>query len=221
MNDLAKEKAKKENGLRGVITWCLQVVILSAIIIGVLFILNNVVFDQCRVSGISMQPTFENNDRVIAMRHAQLKRGEVVVVDAPDEPGAVYIKRIIGMPGDRIVSKNNQIFVNGKKIKQPWLTVGRKMKDNGEDGFSGTHYTDTQNFTISSLAKTNNYKRYYGNAQLSKMQKTNKVPKGTYFVMGDHRSVSKDSRYIGTIKRNKIIGVVKWRYWPVNQMQVY
>lgn len=211
------KKEKEESTLR----WWLDVLIMVAVIWGILFALNKFVIDNCTVSGISMQPTFENSERVVAVRHAQLKRGEVVVVDAPDEPGALYIKRIIGLPGDRLVSKNNQIYINGKKIKQPWLKAGRKLKDNGEDGFSGSHYADTQNFTISSLAKTGNYKQYYSSQQLKAMQRTNRVPKDTYFVMGDHRSVSKDSRYIGTIKRDKIVGVVKWRYWPINKMQTY
>ena len=58
-------------------------------------------------------------------------------------------------------------------------------------------------------------------ATLKYINKTNRIPKGTYFVMGDHRSVSKDSRYIGTIKRKNIVGVVKLRYWPLNQIKVY
>lgn len=178
------------------------------------------VLSNDRVSGISMEPNFENNERVISVRHAQLKRGEVVIVKAPDEPGALYIKRIIGLPGETITSKNNQIYIDGKKIKQPWLTKGYKMIDH-EDGFNGTEYSQTQNFTLSSLAKTQNYQRFYTQKQLREMQKTNKIPKGTYFVMGDHRSVSKDSRYIGTIKRKNIIGVVKLRYWPLNKIQVY
>lgn len=214
-----KDKEKEEKN--GLLQWWLEVIAIAAVIMAVLFALNRFVLDNCTVSGISMQPTFENNERVVAVRHAAIKRGEVVVINAPDQPGALYIKRIIGMPGDRLVSRNNQIYINGKKLRQPWLRAGRKMKDNGEDGFSGTHYADTQNFTISSLAKTGNYKQYYTPSQLKRMQRTNKIPKGTYFVMGDHRSVSKDSRYIGTIRRNKIVGVVKWRYWPLTRMQTF
>ncbi|WP_369823577.1 signal peptidase I [Lactobacillus sp. HT06-2] len=201
--------------------WWVEFLAFLAILWGGLLALNTYVLANCTVSGISMEPTFDNGERVVAVRHAQLKRGEVVVVDAPDEPGALYIKRIIGMPGDKLVSKNNQIYINGKKINQPWLKAGWKLTDNGEDGFTGTKYSQTQNFTISSLAKTANYRRFYTTKQLKTMQKTNRVPKGTYFVMGDHRSVSKDSRYIGTIKRSKIVGVVKFSYWPLNKIKFY
>ncbi|MCT6889698.1 MAG: signal peptidase I, partial [Lactobacillus sp.] len=64
-------------------------------------------------------------------------------------------------------------------------------------------------------------KSIYSSAQLKKMKKTNEVPKDSYFVMGDHRSVSKDSRYIGAIPRSKIEGVVKYRYWPLNRIRAY
>lgn len=204
-----------------IVSFWVEVFVMVLVIGGIFWALNKYVIANCTVSGISMEPTFDNGDRVVAVRHAQLKRGEIVVIDAPDEPGALYIKRIIGMPGDTIVSKNQQIYINGKKIAQPWLDKGRKMIDNGEDGFSGTKYSYTQNFTLSSLAKTADYRKYYTTTQLKTMQRTNKVPAGTYFVMGDHRSVSKDSRYIGTIPKDKVVGVVKWRYWPINKMQFY
>ena len=201
--------------------WILQVLILTAIFFGIFFVLNKYVFANFPVSGISMQRTSENNDCVIALRPSKIKEGDIVIVDAPDEPGALYIKRVIGLPGDTIVSKNNQIYINGKKLNQPWLKAGQKLIDNGEDGISGTKYTNTQNFTLSSLAKTQNYRQFYTSKQLKEMQKTNKVPANTYFVMGDHRSVSKDSRYIGTIPRSKIVGVVKMRYWPLNHITFY
>lgn len=215
------KKLKKQEQSESWGQWILQVLILAAIFFGIFFVLNKYVFANLTVSGISMQPTFENNDRVIALRHAEIKEGDIVIVDAPDEPGAVYIKRVIGLPGDTIVSKNNQIYINGKKLNQPWLKAGQKLIDNGEDGISGTKYTNTQNFTLSSLAKTQNYRQFYTSKQLKEMQKTNKVPANTYFVMGDHRSVSKDSRYIGTIPRSKIVGVVKLRYWPLNHITFY
>ena len=184
---MAKQKEENESWGRFV----LDVVIIWAVLMGIFFLLFRFVLSNDTVSGPSMEPSFENGQRLISVRHAAIKRGEVVIVKAPDEPGALYIKRVIGLPGEKIVSKNNQIYINGKKLAQPWLAQGRKMEDTA---------TDT------SFAAIN---------------QQNRIPKGTYFVMGDHRSVSKDSRYIGTIKRKNIVGVVKLRYWPFNQFKVY
>ena len=214
------ESESKNNSLKDTLIWIAEAVIIFVVTYSVFFLLSRYVIVNCRVSGISMQPTFEDQERVIANRHSKLKRDEVVVLNAPDEPGATYIKRIIGMPGDTITGKNNKIYINGKKINQDFLKPGFKLTDN-EDGFSGTKYSYTGNFSIRSLAKTQNYKNIYSAAQLNKMRATNKVPKDTYFVMGDHRSVSKDSRYIGTIPKNKIEGVVKVRYWPLNRLSTF
>lgn len=191
-------KQKEENESWG--RFVLDIVIIWAVLMGIFFLLFRFVLSNDTVSGPSMQPSFENGQRLISVRHAQIKRGEVVIVKAPDEPGALYIKRVIGMPGEKIVSKNNQIYINNKKLSQPWLTQGKKMIDAGSDTF----YSATQNFTMKSLARSRQFQQYYTKSQLNYINKYNRIPKGTYFVMGDHRSVSKDSRYIGTIKRKNL-----------------
>ena len=211
------DKANKKENNESWGKFFLYILIIWAVLMGVFFLLFRFVLSNDTVSGPSMQPTFQNGDRLISVRHAQIKRGEVVIVKAPDEPGALYIKRVIGLPGEKIVSKDNQIYINGKKLAQPWLTKGKDMIDNGTDTF----YSATQNFTMKSLARSRQYQQFYTKSQLNYINKTNRIPKGTYFVMGDHRSVSKDSRYIGTIKRKNIVGVVKLRYWPLNQFKVY
>lgn len=210
---MAKQKEENESWGRFV----LDVVIIWAVLMGIFFLLFRFVLSNDTVSGPSMEPSFENGQRLISVRHAAIKRGEVVIVKAPDEPGALYIKRVIGLPGEKIVSKNNQIYINGKKLAQPWLAQGRKMEDTATD----TSFAATQNFTMKSLAGSRQFAQYYTKSQLTYINQQNRIPKGTYFVMGDHRSVSKDSRYIGTIKRKNIVGVVKLRYWPFNQFKVY
>ncbi|MBZ4027150.1 signal peptidase I [Lactobacillus johnsonii] len=147
------------------------------------------------ISGPSMQPAFENNDRVIAVRHSKLSRGDIVILKAPDEPGALYIKRIIGVPGDSIKSKNDVMYINGKAIKEPYLTEYKKKLSKGQ--------------------------LYTNNFSLEQLYHVKRVPKNCYFVMGDHRNVSKDSRMIGFIKRQDIIGEVKLRYFPFNQINWY
>ncbi|MBP2057069.1 signal peptidase I [Lactobacillus colini] len=173
----------------------LQILIMVIIFMGIYFLLFRFVFSNETVSGPSMQPTFENGDRIIAVRHSSLQRGDIVILKAPDEPGALYIKRIIGLPGDTIKSKNDVMYINGKPIKQPYLKEYEKRLPKGE--------LYTNNFSL---------KQLFG---------VNKVPKDSYFVMGDHRNVSKDSRMIGFIKRSAIVGEVKLRYYPFNQIKAF
>ncbi|OYR87422.1 signal peptidase I [Lactobacillus taiwanensis] len=172
--------------------WLLQVFILAIIIFGLYLIVFRFFLANETISGPSMQPTFENNDRVIAVRHTKLSRGDIVIFKAPDELGALYIKRIIGVPGDSIKSKNDVMYINGKPIREPYLTQYKKKLSKGQ--------------------------LYTNNFSLEQLYHVKKVPKDCYFVMGDHRNVSKDSRMIGFINKKDIIGEVKLRYFPFNQV---
>ncbi|NVY95830.1 signal peptidase I [Lactobacillus sp. DCY120] len=207
--------------VRSWLIWLAQTIGLLIVIWGAFFLLNRYLIDNTRVSGTSMQPTFEDNDRAIAWRHSKVKTGDVVVIDAPDQPGAFYIKRVIATPQQTVVAKDNQIYVNGKKLQQDYLKPGSKLVDDGTAGVYGTKYTDTDDFSLRTLAKSSYYRKLYTPQQLQQLQATNQVPKGSYFVMGDHRSVSKDSRYIGFIPRDKIEGVVKVRYWPLTSWKIF
>ncbi|WEV70806.1 signal peptidase I [Lactobacillus sp. ESL0785] len=170
----------------------LKLVAMMVIISGATLLIFSYFLSNNRVSGASMQPNFENNERLISQRHFTPQRNQVVVLRAPkaaqDVPGTFYVKRIIGLPGDKIVSKNDKMYVNGKLLPEPYLENNFKKIDND----AGTTYTT--NFT------------YH-------------VPKGTYWVMGDHRDISKDSRFFGSIKRSALIGKVTVRYWPLNRIQ--
>lgn len=213
--------SKKNNTLKDLLIWIIQTFLIFLVFLGLFFLITKFVISNDQISGPSMQPTFENQDRIITYRHAKIKPGDIVVLKAPDEPGSLYIKRIIGMPGDTITAQDNKIYVNGKTLNQNFLKPGFKLTDNGYSGMYKTKYSDTNDFSISSLAKTSNYMQIYSKGQLQQMQQTNKVPQNSYFVMGDHRSVSKDSRYIGAIPGNKIVGVVKLRYWPLNNITAF
>ncbi len=188
-----KQKAKKDNESFG--KWLLQVLVMAAILLGIYYLIFNFVLSNDTVSGPSMEPTFESGDRLITTRNSAIKRGEIIVFKAPDEPGALYIKRVIGLPGDTVSSKNDVTYINGKPIKEPYLNAYKKKLA------PNTLYTN--NFSL---------KKLFG---------VTRVPKGSYFVMGDHRDVSKDSRMIGFIKKSAIIGRVRWRYYPFNQMKFF
>lgn len=189
--------AKKQNNQKSesLASSILQIVIMMAVLLGIYYIVFTFFLSNETVSGPSMQPTFESGDRVIAIRHSTLKRNDIVILKAPDEPGALYIKRIIGMPGDTVESKNDVMYINGKPIKQPYLTQYESKLPNGQ--------LYTNNFSLETLFHVK------------------RVPANSYFVMGDHRDVSKDSRIIGFIKRQAIVGQVKLRYWPLNRIATF
>lgn len=174
---------------------CLQVIFLSAIFLGCYYLLFTFVLANESVSGLSMQPTFENNDRLIAVRHTNLQRGDVVILKAPDNPGAFYIKRLIGMPGDTVSSKNDITYINGKPLREKYLDEYKNSLPKGQ--------------------------LYTNNFSLKKLFNVSRVPKNSYFVMGDHRNISKDSRIIGFIKKKDIVGEVKLRYFPINKIQIF
>ncbi|GFZ27042.1 signal peptidase I [Lactobacillus corticis] len=168
----------------------LEILGLTAIMLVIWYLVFSFVLSNDAVSGPSMEPTFENNDRLISVRHTQISRNDVVVIKAPDEPGALYIKRVIGMPGDKVVSKNDKLYINGKRVAEPYLN-NKYLKAAHQ---AGQNYTN--NFSVT-------------------------VPKGYYWVMGDHRDVSKDSRKFGPVKKSAIVSEVKLRYWPFNRISLF
>ena len=190
---MAKNVTKKQdNEEESLGKFILDVVIMMVVILGAFYLVFHFVLSNDEVSGPSMQPTFEDKDRLISVRNFTPKRNDVVVLLAPkaanDTPGAMYIKRVIGLPGDKIVSKNDKMYINGKRLAEPYLNNKYKKVDNDAG------HTYTTNFTY-------------------------KVPKGYYWVMGDHRDISKDSHIFGPVKRENLVGKVTFRYWPFNKIQ--
>lgn len=161
--------------------------ILAAILIG----LRHFVFTPVVVKGDSMDPTLADGERVIALKNTEIKRFDIVTFPAPDDEGKNYIKRVIGLPGDTIEYKDDQLYINGKKMDEPYL-----------DEYKG-ELTDSQPLTYDF-----NLKDLYG---------SEKIPEGELFVLGDNRRISKDSRIIGMIQEKNIMADVKFVFWPLNR----
>ena len=131
---------------------------------------------------------------MLVWKQAKIKRMSVIVFDAHGEDPAAtqpvdYVKRVIGVPGDTISYKDGKLYVNDKEVPQKFIDEEQRT-------------TGTGNWTLSSIANK------YGWAK-----NPVKVPKDSYFVLGDHRSVSNDSRYWGFVKKSKVMGVVKVPFW--------
>ncbi len=161
-----------------------KIVVFMLIVIG----LRLFVIDPFLVNGSSMEPTFDNSDYVIVDKLSyglrMPKRGEVIVFDAPTNDGRYFIKRIIGLPGERIL-------VNGSSV-----TI-----------FNAEH---PEGFIADET-----YVKFPSNR---KADRTLAVDE--YFVMGDNREVSSDSRIWGALKRDAIEGRALIRLLPLDRFDV-
>ena len=164
-----------------------------------------------QVDGHSMDPTLANNQRVIVLKHTSIERFDIVVAkEVEDGKTKQIVKRIIGMPGDTITYKDDVLYVNGKKTSEPYLDKYQKAfeDDNLQDIYS-------YNTLFQQLAENSDA---FTTAKDGSTEFTIKVPKNQYFLLGDDRIVSKDSREVGSFKKSAIIGEVKFRFWPLSKI---
>ncbi|MCM3651134.1 signal peptidase I [Metabacillus litoralis] len=145
--------------------------------------LKNLIFVDYKVEGVSMQPTYEEG-RLLSINKLGLYFDSInrfdVVVFYPPNSAEIYVKRVIGLPGDEIHYKDDQLYVNGKVIKEPFLQTREK--------------TDVTKLT--------------GNFTLEEITDKRKIPEGYIFVIGDNRLQSRDSRHFGLVSVNDVIGTV-------------
>ena len=166
-------------------SWIWSFIVAFIIVGGVYFFLGR----PFTVSGASMYPTLHNGDRMVLSKVGDIHRFDVVILKAPDE-NVEYIKRVIGIPGDTVEMKSGVLYINGKKVEQPFINTEALAKQ--------TVFMD--DFTLESLTGES------------------KVPEGKYFVLGDNRGVSKDSRMIGFIDRSAIEGKAVFTIWPFGRI---
>jgi signal peptidase I len=104
--------------------WVVSIVIAAIVTIAI----KQFLFDIIQVSGTSMLPTLHNRDRVavekISLKSNKIKRGEIVIFDPGDKGRGIYIKRVIGIPGDTVEIVGGLVYVNGKQIKEDYLKPG-------------------------------------------------------------------------------------------------
>ncbi|HJA73565.1 MAG TPA: signal peptidase I [Candidatus Limosilactobacillus faecipullorum] len=195
-----------------VMSWVIPVVI--GLLIA--FLIRAFVLQPVRVDGPSMLPNLQNNERVITWKQAKIHRGSVVVfvangVDTTNSftKKTFYVKRVIGIPGDTVSYRNGNLYVNGKKIRQDYISKYQRTKGTERNVIGSTDITSNQgNWNLKTLSTQNGWLKNNG---------ATKVPKDEYFVLGDHRNVSNDSRYYGFVPRKKIVGVVHVGFWSGNQ----
>jgi len=137
------------------------------------------------------------------MPYRQVRRGDIVVFHYPVDPTQHFVKRVIGVPGDRVRLVNKQVLVNGLPLKEPYARFSRPADDVFRDNFPRLDVMSgpTPEWWL----------------QLRKLVEDGQliVPEGHYFVMGDNRDNSYDSRYWGFVPEANIIGRPLVIYWSV------
>lgn len=141
------------------------------LIVVVIVVIRIFIATPVKVDGDSMYNTLNDNDIVLLSKLSSIDRFDIIVLKE-DDNNATIIKRVIGMPGDKVKIRNNKIYINNKII---------------EDEYAYGETSDYDEITLGD---------------------------DEYFVLGDNRLISKDSRYFGAIKKSDIKGKAVFRLFP-------
>jgi len=146
------------------------------------------IYQPVKVEGTSMEPGLSDNERIFINKFTyklnlgDVRRGDTVVFWYPADTTKSYIKRVIGLPGDRIRIQHGQVYINGSPLLEDYVAERFRDPSTWAEG------------------------------------REVPVPPGDYFVLGDHRNSSSDSRSWGWVPRDNIYGKAVFVYWPLDKL---
>ncbi len=199
----------------------------SLLVVAVLaIVIRSFIVAPFKIPSSSMIPTLEVGDYIFVLRYPyglripftdiQLfprppKRGDVVVFDYPEDRSKDYIKRIVGLPGDTIRYQDNKLFINGVQMRLTRLGERTYFLSDGSVDVSDVYRERLMDVSHRVLRK-----------QTSIRDGEWKVPDGQYFVLGDNRNNSRDSRFWGFVPQSYLVGkaVIVWWSWDAQQESI-
>lgn len=153
------------------------------IALGLALIFVVFLYQPVKVEGTSMAPLLNDQDRIFinkfVYRFEPVERGDIVVFWYPMDRSKSFIKRVVGLPGERVELRGGRVWINDRLLDEPYVPP---------------QYSDRSN---------------YGPVV---------VPPGHYYVLGDHRSSSNDSRVFGPVSGEYVYGKAVFSYWPVSRL---
>lgn len=165
--------------------------------LGLAVVVRMFLFSPIVVDGPSMMPTLHDRDQMIvnkiAYKIGEPERFDIVVFHASKQKD--FIKRVIGLPGEHVEVRNDVLYINGEPVNEPFLA---DLKENKKP-----YQSITNDFRLEDLP---------GQYKI--------IPDGYVLVLGDNRSNSTDSRMLGVIPINQIVGKARIIYWPFDRIQI-
>ena len=181
----------------------LDYVVIAVVAIGLALVIQAFLVKPYRIPSPSMTDTLQIGDRVLVNRvvyHLRdLGRGDIVVFRYPLNTSVVFIKRVVGLPGDELLARDGKLYVNGVAQDEPYIhkTNGQTDQTNPAGAISGTTMSHPWS-----------------------LEKEYTVPDEHFFVMGDNRLDSDDSRVWGPVPMDDLIGEAFFIYWPLDRLGV-
>ena|SRR3990167_3203086 len=188
----------------------------------IVFLLRSFLYEPFRIPSGSLEPTLLMGDFILVNKfdygirlpviHKKIfnmgspKHGDIIVFRWPPNPSVDFIKRVIGLPGDRISYINKVLYINGQKMPQDFLQNAFSMDETGAE----TPVLEKQENLLDIK-----HDIFIDSTKSSLDFHDIEVPKGMYFVLGDNRDNSADSRYWGFVPDKNIVGkaVLIWMSW--------
>ncbi len=174
-------KTRRKSLFGGPYAWARDLAI--SVIMAVVLILF--IYQPVKVEGTSMMPALADQERIFINKFTyrfglgEVQRGDLVVFWFAGDPEKSYIKRVIGLPGDRVAIREGTVYVNGTPLREDYVPA---------------QYRDRQS------------------------RPPVEVPPDHYYVLGDHRNSSNDSRSWGPVHRRQIYGKAVFVYWPLEKL---
>ncbi len=206
------------NSSRDQTDWLTSLQSLLATVVIAVFVITYIV-QAFQIPSVSMENTLLIGDYLLVDKlcyggsgswlipYRPIRRGDIIVFHYPVNPSQHFVKRVIGVPGDRIHLVNKRVFVNGVPLPEPYVRVFKPERNFFRDDFPRLDVLDpgiNADWWV----------------QMPKLVEDGQliIPEGHYFAMGDNRDDSSDSRYWGFVPRENIVGRPLLIYWSIRDL---